>query len=45
MLASRPGEADQVIIRNAWTWTIIDNMFGEWHTPCTLKTSVVLFRP
>jgi hypothetical protein len=24
-------------------WTIVDNVFGECHAPCTLKTSFVDF--
>jgi hypothetical protein len=27
----------------SWPWTIVDNMIGECHTPCTLKTSLVDF--
>jgi hypothetical protein len=31
----------QVIIQKTWSWTIVGNSFGEYHTPCTLKTSFV----
>jgi hypothetical protein len=36
-------ESCQVIIRKAWPWNIVYNMFWECHAPCTLNTSFVDF--
>ena len=35
----------QVIIWKTWLWTILGSVFGECHTPCTWKTSIVDFYP
>ena len=37
------GESKRVIIRKAWPWTIVSNVFGECHAPCTQKTYFVDF--
>ena len=34
----------QAKIRNAWSWTIVGNVFWECHALCTLKTSFVDFK-
>jgi len=34
----------QVIIQKVWPWTIVGNIFGVIHTPCTSKTSFVDFK-
>ena len=33
----------QVIIRKAWSWTIVGDVFGECHAPCTSNTPFVVF--
>jgi hypothetical protein len=33
----------QVIIRKTRPWTIVGNVFGECHAPCTFKTSFIDF--
>ena len=33
----------QVIIQKAWPWTIVGDVFGVCHAPCTLKTPFVVF--
>jgi len=38
------GEGKRVIIRKAWPWIIVSNVFRECHAPCTQKTSFVDFR-
>jgi len=34
----------QAKIRNAWSWPIVGNVFGDYHALCTLKTSFVDFK-
>ena len=31
----------KVTILKSWPWTIVSNMFREYHSPCVLNTSVV----
>ena len=38
------GGGCHVMIQKGWPWTIVGNVFGECHTPCTLKNSFCRFR-
>jgi len=33
---------NQFILRKAWPWSIVDNVFGECHSPCTLSTILLV---
>jgi hypothetical protein len=33
----------QAIMWKSWPWTIMGNVFGQCHAPCTLKSSCVVF--